>query len=220
MEILPQKIKSQKTTISATLKYPFWIRATEGTSGFGSYKVESFNDLERWVTINKNIKKYIASEFLSGRNLVCKLLYFEGKLLRAACGERVSYIMDKVSPSGITGNTAYGKVTSDKLALKTSIQAMDLLFEKSNSKKHGMFSVDLKENSDGHPKITEVNIRHVAFNQIFAVIGANFNEDILRLLSNEKKFKHDFVHYTFNDDYIFLRDVDERPVIIKSKDLL
>ena len=128
--------------------------------------------------------------------------------------------MSKVSPSGITGNTSYGKVTTDKQALDISIKAMDFLFEKSNSNRHGMFSVDLKEDSEGLPKITEVNIRHVAFNQIFAILGANFNEDILRLLSEDHNFNNNFKHYTFEDDYVFLRDVDERPVIIKSQDLL
>lgn len=219
-EILPEKLNEYKSIISSELNYPFWIRATSGTSGFGSYKVESFDDLERWITINKNIKKYIASDFLPGRNLVCKLLYYKGELLRAACGERVEYIMAQVSPSGITGNTSYGKVTIDKLALDVSIKAMDFLFKKSNSEKHGMFSVDLKEDYSGVPKITEVNIRHVAFNQIFAILGANLNEDAIRLLTNDPSFDSSFTHYTFKDDYIFLRDVDERPIVIKKEELL
>jgi carbamoyl-phosphate synthase large subunit len=63
-------------------------------------------------------------------------------------------------------------------------------------------------------------VRHVAFTQCFAAGGANFAEDTVRLLDEDKNFDRNFNVYTFEKDLIFLRDVDSLPVIMKESDLL
>ncbi len=78
-------------------------------------------------------------------------------------------------------------------------------------KKQGFFTVDLKEDHQGIPKVTEVNIRHVAFTQCFAAGGANFAEDTIRLLNNDPTFDKRFKLYEFEPGLIFLRDVDSLP---------
>src|SRR5262249_44393337 len=87
----------------------FWVRSSSGTSGLGSLRVDGLDSLKNWIHINPGVSRFLASKFLPGRNLACKLLYYQGELLRAACGERVNYIMAKVAPSGITGNTSFGR---------------------------------------------------------------------------------------------------------------
>ncbi|MBK8078811.1 MAG: hypothetical protein IPK25_00090 [Saprospiraceae bacterium] len=138
--------------------------------------------------INKEIDNFIASEYLPGRNLACKMLYFRGKLMRAACGERIHYIMAKVSPSGITGNTSFGRLINDKGVFETAKKAMEIMFELTGAEKHGFYTVDLKEDSKGNPFITEINVRHVAFTQCFAMGGANLCEDTIRLLDEDQAF--------------------------------
>lgn len=205
--------------LTKVLTYPFWIRSSSGTSGLGSLKIEDELSLRNWLTINPNVQEFIASEFLPGRNYACKLLYWEGELLQAACGERVYYIMSKVAPSGITGNTSFGRLLNRPDLFDISTKAMDLLFEETKTPKHGFFTVDLKESADGRPLITEINVRMVAFNNCFAHGGANFAESILKLLSGQE-LKLDQVLHQFEDDLIFLRDVDEDPIIMKETDLL
>ena len=80
--------------------------------------------------------------------------------------------------------------------------------------------MDLKEDENGKPYLTEVNVRHVAFNQMFAAAGANFAEDMVRLLDEDPSFDKSFRHYEFEKDLIFLRDVDSLPILMKEKDLL
>ena len=198
----------------------FWVRSTSGTSGLGSLRVDSIESLKNWIQINPTVNEFLASKFLPGRNLACKLLYFNGKLLRAACAERVNYIMAKVAPSGITGNTSFGRLLNEPELISTAATAMNRLFEKSNAAKHGFYTVDFKEDEKGHPFITEVNVRHVAFTQCFAAAGANFAEDTIRLLDEDPTYNYQYKTYEFEKDLIFLRDVDSLPIIMKESQLL
>jgi predicted ATP-grasp superfamily ATP-dependent carboligase len=205
---------------SIKLEFPFWIRNALGSSGLGSMKIESKKQLEDWIRINPKTEKFLASEFLPGRNLGCKMLYYEGQLVRSAIAERVNYIMAKVAPSGITGNTSFGRLVNDPKVFQTARAAMDVMFEKTRTKKHGFFTVDLKEDSNGRPLVTEVNVRFVAFTQCYAAGGANIPEDLVRLLDGDETFDSTFSLYEFEEDMIFLRDVDERPIIMKENQLL
>lgn len=206
--------------LEQTLSYPFWIRSTSGSSGLGSLKVDSRDSLNNWITINPDVSEFIASTYLPGRNLACKLLYHNGDLIRSACGERVNYIMAKVAPSGITGNTSFGRLLNEPDLVDLATKAMDILFKATNTPKHGFFTADFKEDINGQPYITEINIRMVAFNYSFAKGGANFSEDILALLSEDPSFDRNYKMYEFEPGTIFLRDVDVEPILMNESDLM
>lgn len=218
--VIDIKSTNLRTETESVLEYPYWIRSATGSSGLGSYKIESFEDLQRWILINKGINNFIASSFLPGRNLACKMLYYKGKLIRAACAERVNYIMAKVAPSGITGNTSFGRLINDNNVYNTAREAMDMMFNVTGAEKHGFYTVDMKEDEQGKPMITEINVRHVAFTQCLALGGANLCEDTIRLLDGDPSFDMNFKLYTFEEGLIFLRDVDERPIVMKETDLI
>ncbi len=225
VELVPRSIefsRDQKdlSSVFELLPFPFWVRSTSGTSGLGSLKIESKEALVNWIDINPGVSQFLASEFLPGRNLACKLLYFEGKLIRAACAERVNYIMAKVAPSGITGNTSFGRLLNEPKLVSVAETAMDYLFKISGIRPHGFFTVDFKEDHSGKPFITEINLRHVAFTQCFAAAGANFAEDTIRLLNGDVTFNKNRLIYSFEDGLIFLRDVDALPIIMKEDNLL
>ena len=203
-----------------TLPFPFWVRSTSGTSGLGSLKVENEDALKNWIQINPGVKDFLASKFLPGRNLACKMLYYNGQLLRTACGERINYIMAKVAPSGITGNTSFGRLLNEPAIVEVAIKAMDFLFDFTKSKRHGFFTVDFKEDENGKPFITEINVRHVAFTQCFSAAGANFAEDTMRLLNEDADFDWNYKMYEFIPGQIFLRDVDSLPILMIESELL
>lgn len=222
--IVPKSFVLTEDDLSGTgnlkLEYPFWIRSALGSSGLGAMKINSVDELRNWIKVNPKVAKFLASEFLPGRNLGCKMLYHNGELMRSAIAERVYYIMAKVAPSGITGNTCFGRLVNDTNVFNVAKQAMDIMFEKTNTRKHGFFTVDLKEAADGNAKVTEVNIRFVAFTQAYAAGGANLPEDLIRVIDNDPKFDRRFKLYEFEPDMIFLRDVDEQPIIMKESQLL
>jgi hypothetical protein len=222
--IVPKSFTITKKDLSnkedLKLQYPFWIRSALGSSGLGSMIINSADELKNWINVNPKVEKFLASEFLPGRNLGCKMLYHNGELLRSAIAERVYYIMSKVAPSGITGNTCFGRLVNAPNVFNVAKQAMDIMFEKTKAPKNGFFTVDLKEDADGKPMVTEVNIRFVAFAQCYAAGGANIPEDMIRLLDNDPSFDRKFKLYEFEPDMIFLRDVDEQPIIMKESQLL
>ncbi len=225
LDVVPKSFKFDRNEkklekIADYLGYPYWVRSTSGSSGLGSLKIENQKSLENWIQINPNVHNFLASKFLTGRNLACKMLYYEGRLIRSAIGERVHYIMAKVAPSGITGNTSFGRLLNEPSVFEVAKKAMDSLFEHTNAKKHGFFTADFKEDENGTPYITEINVRHVAFTQCFAAAGANFAEDTMRLLDNDSNFDKEFKLYKFKKDLIFLRDVDTLPIIMKETNLL
>lgn len=215
-----KKDLSNLNEIEVGLGYPFWIRGSSGSMGLGSLKIENKESLRNWLLINTNVQEFLASTFLPGRNLACKMLYWEGKLVRAACGERVYYLMSKVAPSGITGNSAFGRLLNDEKVFIRAKEAMDILFQKIGAKKHGFFTVDLKEDENGLPYVSEVNLRHVAFSLCFTIGGMNFAEDTIRLLSNDETYDRNFRLHKFpEDDLIFLRDVDSEPIVMRESGL-
>jgi carbamoyl-phosphate synthase large subunit len=170
--------------------------------------------------MNKEVGEFIASTYLPGRNLACKLFFWEGKLIRSAVAERVNYIMAKISPSGVTGNTSFGRLINEPEIVTISILAMETIFKHVNSVPNGFFTIDLKEDENGIPFITEINVRHVAFTQCFAACGANFMEDYLRIYMKDPSFNFDYKMYEFEEGLIFLRDVDTLPIIMNEKDLI
>lgn len=206
--------------ISDSVGNIFWVRSTEGSSGLGSLKIESQEMLDQWVSINPLVKEFIATEFLPGRNMACKLLYFNGKLLRTACAERVNYIMAKVAPSGITGNTSFGRLLNEPNLVDISTEVLSQISMKLNTGLNGIFTVDFKEDAAENPKITEINIRHVAFTSAIAAGGANLPADTLKAMFVNDPTALESIHYNFEKNLIFLRDVDGAPLIMNEGDLL
>jgi len=224
LDLVPQSVtfkadEENLQHIFDTLGNNFWVRSTCGTSGLGSLQVDSLKSLKNWIQINPDVHTFIASAYLPGRNLACKMLYYNGKLIRSACAERVNYIMAKVAPSGITGNTAFGRLINEPALTMRMVQAMDHLFKKTGTTQHGFFTADFKEDAGGKPYITEINVRHVAFTQCFAAGGANFAEDTIWLLDGDDSFDQSYQNYEFEKDLIFLRDVDNKPIMMKESDL-
>ncbi|HRP31146.1 MAG TPA: hypothetical protein PKV73_04625 [Agriterribacter sp.] len=202
------------------LGHVFWVRGTEGSSGLGALKIENKQILTQWIAMNPEVTEFIATEYLPGRNLACKLLYFNGKLLATASAERIKYIMAKIAPSGITGNTSFGRLLNEPRLVDISVDALNNVSRKTNTGLNGIFTVDFKEDQNGAPKITEINIRHVAFTSSFAAGGANFPLLTLRQLFDETGCVGETVHFAFKEQYIFLRDVDAYPILINESDLL
>jgi len=207
-------------SIIAEIGETFWIRSTEGSSGLGSLKIDSEEALSQWITINPKVNEFIATEYLSGRNMACKMLYFNDDLKRTACAERVNYIMAKVAPSGITGNTSFGRLINEPKLVELSKEALEAIASQLECQLNGIFTVDYKEDSRGFPKITEINIRHVAFTSSLAAGGANIPADTIEAMIEKVGADMERIDYTYEEPLIFLRDVDAEPIIIKESELI
>ncbi len=216
MRILSTEIEKN---VGDYLKIPFWVRAEYGSGAMGSFKINTINDLKVWIKSNPHISNFIASEYLPGRNYACKVLFYEGEVVRASCAERIDYLLAHAAPSGISGMCARGKLINKREIVDTSIRALKIIFDSCKKQPHGIYTVDYREDEYGNPKITEINIRHVSFTLAFALCGANFAEDSLRLYLNDSSFNRVFKIYEFDDDYTFIRGVDAQIKIVKDSEI-
>lgn len=198
------------------LNYPVWIRdAAAGTaSGKGSFKASNLKELQAWVNINTGIDEFQLSQYLPGGNYGVFCLFNHGKLLKLAIAERIEYIMSKVAISGITGNTAKGRLLNDENIKNTALNGINLICEHIGTQPHGLVVVDLKADKNNNPLITEINIRHVAFSSSFANAGFNLSEyQLLCALGRDDELTPE-LEKTYPKDNLILRDVDNLPIYI------
>ena len=205
--------------IEELVGYPCWIRASTGSGGFGSMKINGEKDLDAWLLVQSGIEEFTVSEFLPGKHLANQMLYLEGKLQLNAGLECVEYVMADVAPSKVTGNTAFGRLLNDPRLLSFCEEVMDFIGERLDVPPHGVFSFDLKLDAAGNPKVTEINIRHMAYTGILARCGCDFTKASLDYLISGEILAEP-VRYRFDEDYVFLRDVDVEPIVLRQSELL
>ena len=224
-EFIPRTIKVTQNNprfedIESEIGYPCWIRATEGTGGLGSLRLNNVSEYKSWLLINSDISEFTVSEFLSGRHLANQMLYYNGECVKAAALECVEYIMAKTAPSHVTGNTHFGRFLNEDRINEFCIRCIEYLEKKLGVKAHGILSFDLKEDKDGNLKVTEVNIRHMAYTGIMARVGFDLVEDTIRILEdgNADNVERDQYHH-YDKPYIFLRDIDVEPIILENEEV-
>lgn len=205
------------------LEFPMWVRdASAGTaSGKGSFKANNITELRAWVMINTGIDNFQISEFCPGGNYGVLCLFENGKLLKCAIAERLEYIMAKVAVSGITGNTSKGRFLNDEHIKSRALDAIERVCKATNSVMNGVVVVDMKADAYGVAKVTEINIRYVAYNSLLANAGFNLAEyHVLTALGRSNELPPE-VEIQFPKNNLWLRDVDAIPVYIEEqKDLL
>lgn len=200
------------------LEFPMWVRdASAGTaSGKGSFKANNITELRAWVMINTGIENFQISEFCPGGNYGVLCLFEHGKLLKCAIAERLEYIMAKVAVSGITGNTSKGRFLNDEHIKQQALDAIQRVCNATNSVMHGVVVVDMKADKNGVAKVTEINIRYVAYNCLLANAGFNLAEyHLLTALGRSNELTPE-VETQFPKNNMWLRDVDAIPVYVED----
>lgn len=224
-EFIPKTIKVTQDNprymeVEKEIGFPCWIRATNGTGGLGSLKLEDVSSYKSWLFINSNIPEFTVSEFLTGRHLANEMLYYNGEYVKGAALECVEYVMANTSPSKVTGNTAFGRFLNEDRINEFCDRCIKYLESKLGVKAHGILSFDLKEDSRGELKVTEVNIRHMAYTGVMAQAGFDIVEDTIRIMEEgnaDNVSRAPYYHY--DRPYVFLRDVDIEPILLESEEM-
>jgi len=205
--------------IEKEIGYPCWIRANVGSGGLGSLKITGPDSLKPWLLVHADIPEFTVSEFLTGRHLANQMLYINGEYVKGASLECVEYVMASIAPSKVTGNTSYGRFLNEETYLSFCDDVIRYMCDKLNVEAHGVFSFDTKDDSQGNPKVTEINIRHMAYTGIMAAVGFDLISDTITLLTEgPDKIVRD-TNFKYDKPYAFLRDVDIEPIILDDRDL-
>lgn len=224
-DFIPKTIKVTQENprfedVENEIGFPCWIRATEGTGGLGSLKIEDLSSYKSWLFINNQISEFTVSEFLTGRHLANQMLYYNGEYVKGAALECVEYVMADTAPSHVTGNTHFGRFINEDAINEFCDRCIKFLEKKLGVQAHGILSFDLKEDSKGNMKVTEVNIRHMAYTGVMARVGFDLIEDTIQILESgncDGIKRMPYFHY--DKPYVFLRDVDVEPIILEDEKL-
>ena len=200
--------------------FPCWIRATEGTGGLGSLRLDNLDSYKSWLFINSRIEEFTVSEFLTGRHLANQMLYYNNEYVKGAALECAEYVMANTAPSHVTGNTHFARFINEDRINKFCDDCIKYLCNKLNVPAHGILSFDLKEDKNGNLKVTEVNIRHMAYTGVMTRVGFDLIGDTMTIYEdgNADRIVRDQYHH-YDKPYIFLRDVDVEPIVLESEEI-
>lgn len=222
-DFIPKTIKVTQDNprfddVEKMIGFPCWIRATEGTGGLGSLKLDNMSSYKSWLFINSKIPEFTVSEFLTGRHLANQMLYYNGEYVKGAALECVEYVMASTAPSGVTGNTRFGRFLNENSINKFCDSCIKYLEKKLSVQAHGILSFDLKEDKNGNMKVTEINIRHMAYTGVMAKVGFDLIEDTIKIMEDGNCSGVERAQFfQFKKPYVFLRDVDVSPIILENE---
>jgi carbamoyl-phosphate synthase large subunit len=206
---------------------PIWIRATHGAGGIGSTSASNRETALSWIGYWKArgvAWKFIAQEHLPGRNMAFHSIWKEGELVTSMARERLEYIYPHLAPSGITGTPAAQKTIHNEQVNKTGTKAVLSIDPKFN----GIACVDLKEDDEGKPCVTEINAGRMFTTSFFFSYASNIlRKDpcanipylYVKLAYNEKIPKIPQYNILPKDVY-WIRHIDAPAKLVKNGKIL
>jgi carbamoyl-phosphate synthase large subunit len=197
---------------------PLWVRARHGAGGRLSLKCSASEEALHWVALwmSKGVKpdEFIVQEFLPGRNIAWDSIWSDGELVTSYCRERLEYPFKHISPSGITGTPSVARIVRGGAIDKTAEKAVRALAKTPN----GAFSVDLKEDSEGRPCVTEVDAGkfhttmplwgYVAYKHLKQPWFSNLADLYVRLGLGERAPRGVPKHDLLPSGYYMIRNID------------
>ena len=196
-----------------------WCRLRTGSGALGAIPVESPSHARGWIRYWRAIRgvpvtAFTLSEYLPGRDLSCQALWKNGMLILIKTYERLSYLGTSALPSQISSVAILSRTIREPRVVDVCTRAVRALDPKAS----GVFSMDLREDADGVPKITDINAgRFSSATNIFDLTGKhNMAMTFVHLALGDRVDLRD--EYDVAEDYYMLRDVDAPPYIFHADD--
>jgi len=212
--------KDLKNALKELLKEneKIWVRAIRGAGSRASLPVKCFSHAKAWIDYWKKMKgigygDFMVTEFLPGKEFAFQSLWKDGELITSQARERIEYIFGHLTPSGQTSSPSVAKTVWRKDVNEIATMGIKSI----DSKATGVFCVDLKENKNGIPCITEINAgRFFTTSNFFSEAGLNMPYFYIKLAFEEKlpKLKK---YNPLPKDLYWIRQVDMGYKLIKVK---
>jgi carbamoyl-phosphate synthase large subunit len=164
-----------------------WIRATRGAGARASLPVTTVDQAVAWArywveTRGLAFEDFMVGEFLPGREFAFQSIWRRGELVTSQARERLEYLYGHVTPSGQTSTPSVARtIRRDDVneIAATAVRAVD-------PGANGVFCVDLKEDGEGTPRVTEINAgRFFTTSNFLTAAGANMPYLYVRLAYGE-----------------------------------
>ncbi len=196
-----------------------WLRAIRGAGSRASLPIEERAHAEMWIDYWGKMKgltysNFMACEFLPGREFAFQSLWKKGELVTSMARERLEYIFGDLTPSGQSSSPSVARTIYREDVNEIATKAI-LTVDRNAT---GIFCIDMKENKDGIPCITEINTgRFFTTSNFFARLGINMPYTYIKLAYGEKI--PDLPKYNAApEDYYWIRLMDKDPILVKGEE--
>lgn len=195
-----------------------WLRAIRGAGSRASLPIKEKAHAEMWIDYWAKVKRmswsdFMACEFLPGREFAFQSLWKDGELITSMARERLEYIFGNLTPSGQSSSPSVARTIHQEDVNELATRAVLAVDERAT----GIFCVDMKENRNGIPCVTEINAgRFFTTSNFFARLGINMPYIYTKLAYGEKI--PDLPKYdAAPKDYYWIRLMDKGPILVKGE---
>lgn len=193
-----------------------WFRYSGiGGAGKGAISTADFQLASAWISHHDGWGQFLAAEMLTEKTVTWSSIWYQGELIVAQSRERRGWVHGDRSISGVTGVTKVGVTCDDETVNATAMNSVLAVSEVP----HGIFSVDMAYDREGHPNTTEINIsRFFTTILFFTEAGLNLPEiykDIAvygQFPSLKKKIN------PLPAGLIWLRGMDSQPRLLQAEE--
>jgi carbamoylphosphate synthase large subunit len=196
-----------------------WCRPRTGTCARGGGAVSTPDQARRWMAVWETmqgipISSFTLAEYLPGREILCQSVWQRGRMVLANTFERLAYFGADNIPSGVTSLSSLAKTVVEPGVVAVCRAAITAIAPGAS----GAFSVDVKEDGDGRPHITEINAGRffMAMTAFDRVLKHNIALTYVQLALGERVDFGDA--YDAIDDYYMVRDMDSEPGVFHADD--
>jgi carbamoyl-phosphate synthase large subunit len=194
-----------------------WLRAIRGAGARASLPIQAAEHGEMWIdywekTAGLSYGDFMACEFLPGKEFAFQSLWENGELITSAARERLEYIFGELTPSGQSSSPSVARVVRRDDVNEIATKAILAIDDRAT----GVFCIDLKENIEGIPCITEVNSgRFFTTSNFFASLGANMPYIYIKLAYKENMVELP-KYNAVPDGCYWIRLMDKGPILIEE----
>jgi carbamoyl-phosphate synthase large subunit len=197
-----------------------WCRVRRGSGALGAIPVRTAVQARAWIAYWWRMRgvppdAFTLAEYLPGREFACQTLWQAGRLVLAKTFERLSYFGGDGQPGGVSSVAALAKSILEPRVVDVCAAAVRAL----DARTSGLFCLDLKENADGVPCVTEINVGRFSLSTgLYDLIGKhNMAGVYVRLALGEPVDLGE--PYDAAPDHYLVRDVDTLPTIVHADEL-
>ena len=188
---------------------PLWCRARHGSGSRAAAPVADAHQARAWIEHWQSLRDtppsaFMLADYLPGREFFCQSLWQDGRLVQIMTCEALSHLGSANSLSGTSSLFSLAKTLIEERVKETSIRALRAL----DPSLTGAYSLDLKENVDGVPCVTEINAGRISMGMttIGELARHSMSACFVRLAMGEELYLED--PYDCPPDYYIVRDID------------
>jgi glutathione synthase/RimK-type ligase-like ATP-grasp enzyme len=197
-----------------------WCRPRTGTCARGGAAVATAEEARRWMTVWETMQGVPASsftlaEYLPGREILCQSVWRRGRMVLANTFERLACFGADNIPSGVTSLSSLAKTVVEPAVVDVCRRAIIAVAPGTS----GAFSVDVKEDAAGRPRVTEINAGRLfmAMTAFDRVLKHSIALTYVRLALGERV--HFGEAYDAAEDHYMVRDMDIEPGLFRGEEL-